>query len=125
MHNHKNPTNSPLSPESISVFLAGSIEMGKAEDWQSETIKALSDLENIEVFNPRRDDWDSSWKQEESNRQFNHHSVAQPTTPDSELHTFRPHLGAVYLSGSRQGNGACSSSPQLRFGALRTGTQHD
>jgi hypothetical protein len=72
MRIHKKPSNSPLIPTDISVFLAGSIEMGKAEDWQSETVKSLSDLENIEIYNPRRDDWDSSWKQEESNPQFNH-----------------------------------------------------
>ena len=44
------------------VFLAGSIEMGRAGDWQAEVTAALSDLE-IAVLNPRRDDWDSSWRQ--------------------------------------------------------------
>lgn len=53
-----------------SVFLAGSIEMGKAEDWQAKLEKSLKDL-NVTVFNPRRDDWDSSWTQEQSNQQFN------------------------------------------------------
>ena len=55
---------------STGVFLAGSIEMGKAEDWQAKLEKSLKDLE-ITVFNPRRDDWDSSWTQEQSNPQFN------------------------------------------------------
>lgn len=44
------------------VFLAGSIEMGKAIDWQKE----LSDFfikNDFIVFNPRREDWDSSWEQ--------------------------------------------------------------
>jgi hypothetical protein len=72
MRIHKKPSNSPLNPTDVSIFLAGSIEMGKAEDWQSEIVNSLSDLENIEIYNPRRDDWDSSWKQEESNHQFNH-----------------------------------------------------
>ena len=45
-----------------SVFLAGSIEMGLAGDWQAEVIAALSDLE-LMILNPRRDDWDSSWRQ--------------------------------------------------------------
>ncbi len=55
-----------------SVFLAGSIEMGKAEDWQEEVTKALikSDDENIAIFNPRRDDWDSSWEQTIENENF-------------------------------------------------------
>jgi hypothetical protein len=72
MSNHKRPSNSPLNPSDISVFLAGSIEMGKAIDWQTEVVKTLSDLENVEIYNPRREDWDSSWKQEEINPQFNH-----------------------------------------------------
>ena len=54
-----------------SVFLAGSIEMGKAEDWQKTVENELKDFE-ITIFNPRRDDWDSSWTQEQSNPQFNH-----------------------------------------------------
>ena len=52
-----------------SIFLAGSIEMGKAEDWQ----RNLSELlisKNFNVFNPRRKDWDSSWVQTYKNPQF-------------------------------------------------------
>ena len=43
--------------------------MGKAVDWQTELEKALEPTAN--VFNPRRKDWDSTWKQEISNPQFN------------------------------------------------------
>ena len=53
-----------------SIFLAGSIEMGLAEDWQVRVEKQL-DQYDVTVFNPRRDDWDSSWTQEQSNPQFN------------------------------------------------------
>ena len=35
------------------IFLAGSIEMGKAEDWQSKMVESLSEF-NCQVFNPRR-----------------------------------------------------------------------
>jgi hypothetical protein len=52
-----------------SVFLAGSIEMGEAEDWQKEIIDSLKD-ENIVFLNPRREDWDSSWKQDKSDKNF-------------------------------------------------------
>jgi hypothetical protein len=55
----------------ISVFLAGSIEMGKAEDWQVNLEKELSKFE-VTVFNPRRSDWDSSWEQKQSSDQFNY-----------------------------------------------------
>lgn len=52
-----------------SVFLAGSIEMGKAEDWQTELSKRFHHM-GYDVLNPRRDDWDSSWSQEFENAQF-------------------------------------------------------
>ena len=52
-----------------SVFLAGSIEMGKAVDWQTKITQDLSNL-NCLILNPRRDDWDSSWEQKISNPQF-------------------------------------------------------
>ena len=51
------------------VFLAGSIEMGKATDWQQKVSDALKDFD-ILILNPRRDDWDSSWKQTIKNKQF-------------------------------------------------------
>lgn len=44
------------------VFLAGSIEMGAATDWQSQLIAALGDRD-VFVLNPRRDEWDASWRQ--------------------------------------------------------------
>jgi nucleoside 2-deoxyribosyltransferase len=46
------------------VFLAGSIEMGKAEMWQDRLAAKVADIEDVVLFNPRRDDWDSSWKQD-------------------------------------------------------------
>jgi hypothetical protein len=58
--------------DSAKVFLAGSIEMGAAEDWQSVIPKLFKDKADITFFNPRRDDWDSSWEQKESNPEFNY-----------------------------------------------------
>jgi hypothetical protein len=52
-----------------SVFLAGSIEMGTAEDWQGQFEQALSDLDVV-ILNPRRDRWDSSWQQSIDNTPF-------------------------------------------------------
>ena len=58
--------------DGVSVFLAGSIEMGKAEDWQTKVTKSLTkEFSNVYIFNPRRDDWDSSWKQEIGDKKFN------------------------------------------------------
>jgi hypothetical protein len=53
----------------MSIFLAGSIEMGLAEDWQSMIEKELDD-HNVTIYNPRRDSWDSSWVQSIHNEEF-------------------------------------------------------
>ncbi len=52
-----------------SLFLAGSIEMGTAENWQA-SIEKLFAKEDGVIYNPRRDDWDSSWVQSIENKQF-------------------------------------------------------
>ena len=54
-----------------SIFLAGSIEMGVAEQWQQRVAEGLKDVPHLIVYNPRRDDWDSSWEQTIENEQFN------------------------------------------------------
>lgn len=51
------------------IFLAGSIEMGSAEDWQA-TVQRKLDSFNVDVYNPRRDDWDSTWTQSIDNPNF-------------------------------------------------------
>jgi len=58
--------------DDIKIFLAGSIEMGTAEDWQVIVSDTFSDRDRLVFFNPRRDDWDSSWEQKESNPEFNY-----------------------------------------------------
>ena len=66
------PKNRVYSDKSTKIFLAGSIEMGKAEDWQAMIPELFKDRNDLTFFNPRRDDWDSSWEQKESNPQFNY-----------------------------------------------------
>lgn len=64
------------SPENIegrdknkkSIFLAGSIEMDKAINWQKKCEELL--LDRYIIFNPRRDSWDSSWEQSIDNAKF-------------------------------------------------------
>lgn len=41
------------------IFLAGSIDMGKAIHWQKMVEKSLEDLDVV-IFNPRRDDFDAN-----------------------------------------------------------------
>ena len=57
-------------PEGTKIFLAGSIEMGVAEDWQAKVAKRF-ETHPVTFFNPRRDEWDSSWKQEQKESNFN------------------------------------------------------
>lgn len=52
------------------VFLSGSIEMGKAENWQ-ERVQRLLEGTGWVILNPRRDDWDSTWEQKITDRKFN------------------------------------------------------
>lgn len=52
------------------VFLAGSIEMGQAEQWQARIVDALSENGDLVILNPRRDDWDDSWEQRADDPQF-------------------------------------------------------
>lgn len=51
------------------IFLAGSIEMGSAVDWQKEVEEVL-EQHNYTIYNPRRIHWDSSWEQSITNPQF-------------------------------------------------------
>lgn len=50
-------------------FLAGSIEMGTATNWQQRFEAAFAN-DNIVLLNPRRDDWDSTWEQSIENDKF-------------------------------------------------------
>lgn len=57
----KPPTTLPTKDKRPKIFLAGSIEQGAAIEWQKKIEDAVKEFDLI-VYNPRRDDWDSSWK---------------------------------------------------------------
>ena len=69
MRVHKPPAPVALTPDSRTVFLAGSIDMGVAENWQARAATALAD-KDVEVLDPRRDAWDSSWRQSIEHAEF-------------------------------------------------------
>jgi len=49
----------------FTIFLAGSIDMGEEKtNWQEKVVKALKEF-NITILNPRRQNWNKKWKQEE------------------------------------------------------------
>ncbi len=64
-----------VSPQAIPhdarprIFLAGSIDMGKASDWQQQVIAALGSSDVV-ILNPRRADWNRAWKAELSDPHF-------------------------------------------------------
>lgn len=64
------PTDNDQDPGyNFTVFLAGSIDQGKAIDWQKEITEMLSAYP-ITVFNPRRDNWNANLVQDISNDDF-------------------------------------------------------
>jgi hypothetical protein len=50
----------PWAKDRFTIFLAGAIDGGAADNWQTQVVKALADY-NVTILNPRRDDWDNSW----------------------------------------------------------------
>ncbi|MFH6993316.1 nucleoside 2-deoxyribosyltransferase domain-containing protein [Flavobacterium sp. FlaQc-48] len=62
------PEEIPLQSELKTIFLAGSIEMDKAINWQKKCEELLQD--DYIIFNPRRNEWDSSWSQTIENDNF-------------------------------------------------------
>jgi hypothetical protein len=52
------------------IFLAGSIEQNTADNWQQKITQNI-DHQYINILNPRRKDWDSSWKEDILNPNFN------------------------------------------------------
>jgi hypothetical protein len=69
LYKHYQPPNEPNEKPEFSIFLAGSIEMNKAEKWQPKFAEDLSHLP-VAVFNPRRDDFDKTLKQDISVPKF-------------------------------------------------------
>lgn len=58
-----------VNDKMATIFLAGSIEMGAAEMWQERVVRLL-DGAPWTILNPRRDDWDNSWKQSMEDERF-------------------------------------------------------
>lgn len=65
----KPPVKLDLDASKLKIFLAGSIEMGVAIDWQSKFEQELNDFDVV-ILNPRRESWDASWQQSIDNDQF-------------------------------------------------------
>lgn len=58
------------SDERFDIFVAGSIENGKAIEWQKhfkEELEKMRPKYAVGLFNPRRDNWDPTWGEDEAN----------------------------------------------------------
>lgn len=54
-----------------SVFFGGTIDMGDSDDWQFELKMTLRDAGFfIDIYNPRRHDWNKDWEQSIKNPNF-------------------------------------------------------
>ena len=65
----KPPDVFPTEDSRLKIFLGGSIDMGKAENWQARIEKQLSSYDVI-VFNPRRGVWKKEWKLVSTDKNF-------------------------------------------------------
>jgi len=65
----KPPAPLDVRADERAIFLAGSIEMGTAIDWQAQIAEALASRDGV-ILNPRRDAWDSSWTQSITDARF-------------------------------------------------------
>jgi Nucleoside 2-deoxyribosyltransferase like len=52
------------------LFAGGSIEMDKAKPWQRRVVSFFRDRDDMLILNPRRDEWNASWKQTKTNKNF-------------------------------------------------------
>jgi hypothetical protein len=59
-----------INPDNFVIFLAGSIEMGTAEDWQKKVIRKLEGRLRLTILNPRRADFYAYQKQDILNPYF-------------------------------------------------------
>ncbi|KAH6886283.1 hypothetical protein B0T10DRAFT_490939 [Thelonectria olida] len=62
----------PSRPEQThrrSIFLAGTTTATGEADWREALSKALAD-QPVTIFNPKRDDWDSSWREDSSDERW-------------------------------------------------------
>jgi hypothetical protein len=65
----KPPAPLDVRADERAIFLAGSIEMGKATDWQAKIATALAARDGV-ILNPRREAWDSTWAQSITDARF-------------------------------------------------------
>lgn len=64
------PSEKKISNNKLKIFLGGTIDSGKSEDWQKKICKKYANDKQIIVFNPRRAEWPSDSDHNEVIRQI-------------------------------------------------------
>jgi hypothetical protein len=111
----KAPTKATVDASETSVFLAGSIDMGSAENWQTRLENDLKEEEDLVLLNPRRDDWDSTWVQDPTPGTQFHEQVSWELD-----HLDLADLVVVYFADS-----SMSPITLLEFGLLASNYEKD
>ena len=102
---YRSPDIAPDRLDRPSVFLAGSIEMGRAELWQTEIAERFLEA-GAAVFDPRRLDWNWDWPQD-----------ATPGTPfERQVAWEQDHLARADLVWFRFCAGTASIVSMLELG---------
>lgn len=78
---HCGPLDNVDCGDCVRIFLGGSIEMGKAPDWQAAFADKIAFLP-IAAFNPRRIHWDSNYKQDIKDKNLHHQMDWEMTNLD-------------------------------------------
>ncbi len=78
----------PWNRNRFTIFLAGVIDMGSADEWSLQVVEGLKDYD-VQLLDPRRDDWDNSWKQSVDDPQFREQLVWEQTgLAEADYRTF-------------------------------------
>ena len=64
------PEKLEFSENDVTVFLAGTIDLGNSVDWQSNLTETLKNIPNLVLLNPRRKDFDKNAKQTKDDPYF-------------------------------------------------------
>lgn len=78
---HCGPLDNMDVGDRVRIFIGGSIEMGKAPDWQAAVADKIAFLP-IAAFNPRRIHWDLNWKQDIKDKNLHHQMDWEMTNLD-------------------------------------------
>lgn len=63
------PEKYPTDEGKLSIFLAGTIDNGDSDDWQAEITELLKDYD-VDIYNPRRLEWNSDLEQSKDCPEF-------------------------------------------------------